>query len=253
MSAGRPLKLHFDGGSRGNPGPAAVGICLVDAETDQPVHEAGYFLGEMTNNAAEYEALLKGLALAETWQPRHLAIFSDSQLLVRQINGQYRVKSAGLKPLFEQAQQQLAHFESWSIDHVKRALNERADALANAAMDAGQAVIEVDQQPPRSEPTEGASDAGGAFNSPQMDQAHDPGPPCWTVQLADEPTCPLGTPSGEVFTFGPTTPAGLCVHAAAAGLAAGPLHWPRKQTTGRTQCAHCRARLELTRIDAGER
>jgi len=140
-STAPPLTLHFDGGSRGNPGPAAGGIYLGDANTRQPVHEAGYFLGRMTNNAAEYRALLRGIAVARQLQPGTLAIYSDSELLVRQINGEYRVKSQTLKPLYEQARSELAGLDAWSIHHLRREFNERADALANRAMDAGEDVI----------------------------------------------------------------------------------------------------------------
>jgi len=144
MSRHTHLKLHFDGGSRGNPGPAAVGITLVDAESNKPVHEAGYFLGRMTNNAAEYEALLRGVDVAKHLAPASLTICSDSELLVRQINGEYRVKSKTLRPLFEKARHELTAMDDWSIQHVRREFNQRADELANDAMDAGDDVMVLD-------------------------------------------------------------------------------------------------------------
>jgi ribonuclease HI len=142
--ADQQLQLYIDGGSRGNPGPAGVGGHLAEAETGRTVHEAGYFLGQMTNNAAEYEALLRGVELAKAFRPVGLAIFSDSELLVRQIEGVYRVKSPALKPLFKKTVQQLEQLSDWSIRHVKREFNQRADMLANQAMDAGEDVVIVD-------------------------------------------------------------------------------------------------------------
>jgi len=135
--------LYTDGGSRGNPGPAGVGVVIVD-DHGTPLHEAGYYLGKTTNNVAEYQGLLRGLQHAETLGVDRLTVRSDSQLLVRQIEGQYRVKAAALKPLFQQARDQLARFADWSIEHVYRDDNTRADELANLAMDRGADVIESD-------------------------------------------------------------------------------------------------------------
>ncbi len=128
--------IHIDGGARGNPGPAAAGVVIVDADNDQPLLEAGYFLGKTTNNVAEYNGLLRALDAAADLGAGRIDIHSDSELMVRQIHGEYRVKSPDLKPLFQQAVQRLAGFDNWTLTHVRREKNKRADQLANIAMDA---------------------------------------------------------------------------------------------------------------------
>lgn len=135
--------IHIDGGSRGNPGPAGVGVMLQWDNQNTPFHEAGYFLGEATNNFAEYQGLLKALDIAYEANATILDIYSDSQLLVRQIEGQYRVKSPNIKPLYQQAIASLKRFETWKINHVYRDKNKRADQLANMAMDAIDDVIVI--------------------------------------------------------------------------------------------------------------
>lgn len=134
------LTIHIDGGARGNPGPAGAGVVI--RQSDGPVLlEAGYYLGSTTNNFAEYTALLRGLEAAQRFAPERIEIFSDSELLVRQINGEYRVRSGNLKDLFHKATTQLAGFKHWRIRHVRREQNARADELANLAMDAMTDVI----------------------------------------------------------------------------------------------------------------
>ena len=128
--------IHIDGGARGNPGPAAAGVSITTPDGSEPLHEAGYWLGESTNNEAEYQGLLKSLAAAKRIQCTRLTIKSDSELMVKQINGQYRVKAANLRPLYTQAIQALNGFEAWDVSHVRRANNQRSDQLANMAMDA---------------------------------------------------------------------------------------------------------------------
>jgi len=128
--------IHTDGGARGNPGPAGAGVCIVDADTDEALHEAGYYLGETTNNVAEYTGLLRGLERSLELGATHVSVRSDSELMVRQINGQYKVKAPNLKPLFQDAMALLGRFEKWDVGHVRREGNKRADQLANAAMDA---------------------------------------------------------------------------------------------------------------------
>ena len=127
---------HIDGGSRGNPGPAAAGFTLADANGKQ-LQARGFFLGRATNNVAEYTSLLKALDAAAQIGAGQITVFSDSELLVRQINGQYRVKSDLIKPLFEQAVSLLAQFRSWQVRHVRREMNVQADKLVNQALDAG--------------------------------------------------------------------------------------------------------------------
>ena len=127
---------HIDGGSRGNPGPAAAGFTLTDAAGTQ-LQARGIVLGRATNNVAEYTGLIKALGAAAQHGARQLTVFSDSELLVKQINGQYRVKSELIKPLFEQAVSLLAQFGSWQVRHIQREQNAEADKLVNQALDAG--------------------------------------------------------------------------------------------------------------------
>jgi ribonuclease HI len=131
---GKALTLQFDGGSRGNPGPAGIGVTLVDEE-GTPLYELGEFLGRCTNNVAEYTALLRGLHAAQALGAARLAVKSDSELLVRQINGVYKVKSPDLKPLFQKAVALINALGQVTVSHVYREGNTRADELANLAMD----------------------------------------------------------------------------------------------------------------------
>lgn len=128
------VTLYCDGGSRGNPGIAAYGISLVDAE-GKPIAEGGECIGHATNNVAEYHGLVAGLRMAAEHGITELLVRSDSELMVHQLNGRYRVKSPNLAPLFAEAQRLLKGFRAWKAEHIPRALNRRADALANEAMD----------------------------------------------------------------------------------------------------------------------
>jgi len=127
--------LYTDGGSRGNPGPAGIGAVLLTASGDV-VEELGDFIGTATNNVAEYQALLAGLELALDRGVERLDVFLDSELVVRQVNGQYKVKDAGLKPLHAQACQLLSRFHEVDVKHVRREQNAEADRLVNEAIDA---------------------------------------------------------------------------------------------------------------------
>ena len=129
-----PLRLHVDGASRGNPGEAGFGVHVASAEGETIAGLYGY-LGRATNNVAEYQALLHGLRFALERGAREVRVFSDSELLVRQLAGRYRVKSPGLLPLFREAQSLLARFESARVSHVPREENSEADALANKEVD----------------------------------------------------------------------------------------------------------------------
>ena len=126
--------VNTDGGSRGNPGPGGAGIVVRDP-SGAVVAEGGAFLGSVTNNIAEYEALLWGMRAASALGARRLLVRADSELVVRQMLGQYRVKNAGLKPLFVEAQALQRSFEIVRFEHVRREQNAEADALANQAMD----------------------------------------------------------------------------------------------------------------------
>ena len=137
------LIIRTDGGSRGNPGPAAIGIVIED-QTGRSLFEAGYFIGDTTNNVAEYRAILKGLEEAKRLKGSHLTIYCDSQLVVRQLNGQYRVKNPAMKKLHQQTMAQLEHFESVTFHHVAREENEAADALVNRALNLHTDFIDLD-------------------------------------------------------------------------------------------------------------
>jgi ribonuclease HI len=126
--------LRTDGGARGNPGPAGAGFVVEVA--GQVVCSGGRYLGEATNNVAEYEALIWGLENVHALGHRKVSVFADSELLVKQVNGVYRVKNAGLKPLFTKAMALLRGFDSFEVSHVRRAENAAADEMANLAMDA---------------------------------------------------------------------------------------------------------------------
>jgi ribonuclease HI len=128
------LRLHVDGASRGNPGESGFGIHVTTPDGREVAALFGY-LGKATNNVAEYQALLHGLRFALTRGASSVEVFSDSELLVRQIEGRYRVKNAGLQPLHREAQSLLARFTKAKLAHVPRERNHEADALANRAVD----------------------------------------------------------------------------------------------------------------------
>jgi ribonuclease HI len=128
------LIIYCDGASRGNPGPAAYGIVITTA-TGQEIVAEGRALGIATNNQAEYAALARALELAAQLRPRRVEVRLDSELLVRQMNGQYRVRSAHLAPLYARVQELVRKLPEVRFVHVPRMLNARADKLANAALD----------------------------------------------------------------------------------------------------------------------
>lgn len=197
--------IQVDGGSRGNPGPAAAGVSITDPE-GTPLFEAGFHLSPMTNNQAEYHGLLYALREAKRIGATKLDIQADSELLVRQINGQYKVKNEGLRPLYERAVKDLRGFDDWQMAHVRRERNTRADELANLAMDARRDVVEYDfvsapstksASPPRSEPRST--------------------PPRVTIACTAAPNfvvCPAPCTLGWTTDVESTSPAGLCIHAA---------------------------------------
>ncbi len=131
---GKSYELYVDGGSRGNPGPSGAGAVLIDP-CGVTVKRLKKRLGIGTNNRAEYMALIMGLKAARALGLEHLNIFADSELMVRQVSGRYKVKSPVLKPLYAQVMVLLGSFKGVKIRHVPRASNKDADALANEAMD----------------------------------------------------------------------------------------------------------------------
>ena len=126
--------VHVDGGARGNPGPAAVAAVASSPDGDE-LAERKLYIGEATNNVAEYRALLLGLELARDLGADEVEVINDSELIARQIGGEYRVKHAGLKPLFAQATSELRGFDRWAVRSVRREQNSRADELVNEALD----------------------------------------------------------------------------------------------------------------------
>jgi ribonuclease HI len=126
--------LHVDGGARGNPGPAAIGIVVSDP-AGELVTTFSDTIGETTNNVAEYRALLRGLELAAEHGATEVAVINDSELVARQLTGEYKVKHQAMQDLHRQAMALLQGFASWSIESVPRAQNAEADSLVNEALD----------------------------------------------------------------------------------------------------------------------
>lgn len=237
------LVIHVDGGSRGNPGPAGAGVVICD-ESGARLHEGAYFLGTQTNNSAEYQALIRGLQRAEKLAGRPIHIRSDSELLVRQLIGEYRVKNQALAALFTQVQMLLLRFGGWQIRHVPREQNQRADELANLAMDRKRDIIVFDVDLPAengsgnggiaqgastaapagtaTSPAEPAPDAPPGRTPPNgAADEHDPDTIDVRIAAASAPVagrCPAGAWLGEPITVCSTLPAGICIHAAHALL-----------------------------------
>jgi ribonuclease HI len=127
--------VHVDGGARGNPGPAAAAAVVSDAG-GEVLDEASEVIGRATNNVAEYRGLLLGLERARALGAREVEVINDSELVAQQVNGRYRVKHAGMRPLHAAALEALSGFDSWVVRSVPRAENAAADALVNRALDA---------------------------------------------------------------------------------------------------------------------
>jgi len=132
-SPGKKLILYLDGASRGNPGPAGIGILILDKKRKK-IKEISKYIGETTNNIAEYNALIYGLDEAQMLKADQVVLNMDSELVVRQLNGEYRVKDNDLKLFFEKALHILKGFDSFEINHIDREKNKEADRLANKAI-----------------------------------------------------------------------------------------------------------------------
>jgi ribonuclease HI len=132
------VEVRCDGGSRGNPGPAAIGAVVLDATVDPPalLRSISECIGTTTNNVAEYRAVIEALRAAREYSPRLVRVRADSQLVIRQLEGRYKVKNEGLRPLYEEARSLLGEFDEVDLAHVRREQNVDADALVNAALDA---------------------------------------------------------------------------------------------------------------------
>lgn len=164
------ITLEFDGGSRGNPGPAGIGVVLRAAD-GTAIYTLGRFIGRATNNVAEYQALITGLAEARKLGVNKISIRGDSELVVKQMLGQYRVKHPQLRVLYEQAIDLFHQFESAVISHNLRHHNALADQLANRAMDRKADVTDADDAiaapPPKLAPEPEVFEPGGKAGCPQ--------------------------------------------------------------------------------------
>lgn len=127
---------HTDGGARGNPGPAGYGV-FITGNKGQKLEQLSQYLGEQTNNYAEYSGLLAALEWSVTNGQKNVQVVSDSELMVKQLRGEYKVRNENLQPLYEKAQRLISQLDWFEVRHVLRGQNKEADALANAAMDKG--------------------------------------------------------------------------------------------------------------------
>jgi len=125
--------LYTDGGSRGNPGPAGIGFLILD-EKKKKIKDFCKYIGEATNNVAEYYALIHGLEEASALKADEVVVYVDSELIAKQLNGEYRVKDINMKPLFEKTLSILKDFKSFEIKHIERSKNKEADKLVNKAI-----------------------------------------------------------------------------------------------------------------------
>ncbi|SJZ71864.1 ribonuclease HI family protein [Selenihalanaerobacter shriftii] len=128
------LNIYTDGASRGNPGPAGIGAVIFD-KTGNRKEELAKYIGETTNNVAEYKAILEGLKLAKSLTPKVVNLFADSQLVIKQLTGEYRVKSKRLKPYYNEVKALLAEIPEYNLKHIPREENKEADKLANLGID----------------------------------------------------------------------------------------------------------------------
>ncbi|MBI5416474.1 ribonuclease HI family protein [Candidatus Poribacteria bacterium] len=135
------ITIYFDGASRGNPGDAGIGIVFVDKALN-PIKEFHKYIGKATNNVAEYTAFCYALSKAKEEGYRNIDLKSDSELLVKQINGEYAVKSLDLKPLYVKAKKLLENFENYTLLYIQRTQNKMADKLANTALNLNKTSLE---------------------------------------------------------------------------------------------------------------
>ena len=131
------LIIRTDGGSRGNPGPAGIGVVIENADTNEVIETHAKFLGKTTNNQAEYKAVILGLERAVVLGAAHVEVVADSELLIKQARGEYRVKNPDLQIRFAELKAFERQLPRVSYRHVRREFNKAADALANEAMDRG--------------------------------------------------------------------------------------------------------------------
>jgi ribonuclease HI len=159
------ITIQFDGGSRGNPGPAGVGVVL-SAQDGTSLVTLGRFIGRATNNVAEYKGLITGLEEARKLGAKKIIIRGDSELIIKQMRGEYRVKNPDLQDLYHEAQTLLRDFDEAKIEHNLRHKNETADKLANLAMDRKRDVTDINESP-LDVPAAVATKAGDRFSCPR--------------------------------------------------------------------------------------
>lgn len=224
MKANTLLELYVDGGSRGNPGPAASAYILKEPG-GKTLEAKGLFLGRATNNVAEYTALTQGLTAAKKFEIEELHIFSDSELMVRQIIGEYRVKSPELKDLFYEVQKLLLAFDRWQIKHVRRELNAEADRLVNETLDhpgggeedefdaADEFLAEAEEISETEAGEEIEADVDDDVNA-ETDTEADVKVLVEVVSPCGRGVCPAQLQKGQCFVFSGFVPAGLCIHSA---------------------------------------
>lgn len=159
------ITLQFDGGSRGNPGPAGIGV-VVRAADNTPLVTLGRFIGTATNNVAEYKALITAMEEALKLGAQKIIIRGDSELIIKQMRGEYRVKHPDMKTLYDEAQALLGEFREHRIEHNLRHKNELADKLANLAMDRRKDVTDADESPIDA-PSPRATEKGDEFVCPK--------------------------------------------------------------------------------------
>ena len=131
----KKVKIYTDGGARGNPGPSACGVVILD-ENDKLLKLDGKFLGHATNNQAEYKGVLVALKMASIMNVESIEFYLDSELMVKQLNGEYRVKSSNLKPIKKDIDTLLSNFKEVTFTHVRRKYNTHADKIVNIVLDA---------------------------------------------------------------------------------------------------------------------
>jgi len=205
MSNSDKVQLYIDGGARGNPGPAACAWIIKSPEGATLVSET-HFLGRTTNNVAEYSALLKGLEAARRLGASELSIFSDSELLVKQLIGEYRVRDLDLKELFEGVQRELLGFDCWQIQHIGREENSEADRLVKLTLD-GESDGDFEQLEHQPVPeTEDVTDREPGPQGHRKVMVEVGGPP-------KSGQCPANLCKGQCFVFTNVVPAGLCANA----------------------------------------
>ena len=285
------LHVHIDGGARGNPGPAAAAVVIETVQEDESrpgyrlvraIHEGAYLLGKTTNNVAEYSALIRALEILVKHGRGEVFFFSDSELLVKQITGEYRVKSSELADLNHEAQRLLLQLDAWQIKHVRREQNKRADQLVNMALDQdcdvevrtiddpssaddpillgpnglpvprGAMPATPSRPPPavapaRSAPASSIDDDDDPPPAPTKRGRH-PAAIAWTASFPVAPgaACPAKCAAGKPYAFGPTTPQGFCVYAAQAVLDEVPLRDAAGAESEMTAaCERCGAKVEI--------